>query len=54
MEDYRIVKRLFVAASSPIITNVCLSKTAQLHQEESDAEVEKTVKRSMHVDDMMK
>ena len=54
MEEYRMVKHLFGATSSPSVANFCLRKTAQLYQEEFDAEVVETVKRNMYVDDMMK
>ena len=54
MEEYRMVKHLFGATSSPSVANFCLRKTAQWHQEEFDAEVVETVKRNMYVDDMMK
>ena len=45
---------MFGATSSPSVANFCLRKTAQLYQEEFDAEVVETVKRNMYVDDMMK
>jgi len=48
MEEYRMVKHLFGATSSPSVANFCLRKTAQLYQEEFDAEVVETVKRNMH------
>ena len=54
MEDYRMVKHLFGATSSPSVANFCLRKTAQLHQEEFDAEAVETVKSNMYVDDMLK
>jgi len=56
MEEYRIMKHLpvFGVTSSPSVTYFSLRKTAQLHQEEFDAEVVETVKRNMYVDDLMK
>lgn len=54
MREYRMVKHLFGATSSPSVANFCLRKTAQLHQEEFDKEVIETVNRDMYVDDMMK
>ena len=54
MKEYRMVKHLFGATSSPSVVNFCLRKTAQLHQEEFDKEVIETVNRDMYVDDMMK
>ena len=54
MKEYRMVKHLFGATSSPRVVNFCLRKTAQLHQEEFDKEVIETVNRDMYVDDMMK
>ena len=50
MEEYRMVKHLFGATSSPSVVR----KTAQLHQEEFDAEAVETVNSNMYVDDMMK
>ena len=46
-EEYGMVKHLFGATSSPSVANFCLRTTAQLHQEEFDAEVLETVKRMM-------
>ncbi|XP_015748010.1 PREDICTED: uncharacterized protein LOC107327777 [Acropora digitifera] len=54
MREYRMVKHLFGATSSPSVANFCLRKTAQLHREEFDKEVIETVNRDMYVDDMMK
>ena len=54
MKEYPMVKHLFGATSSPSVVNLCLRKTAQLHQEEFDKEVIETVNRDMYVDDMMK
>ena len=39
MKEYRMVKHLFGATSSPNVVNLCLRKTAQLHQEECVKEV---------------
>ena len=33
LEEYRMVKHLFGATSSPSIANFCLKKTAELHGE---------------------
>ena len=54
MKEYRMVKHLFGATSSPSVANFCLRKTAQSYQEEFDQEVIETVNRNMYVDDMMK
>ncbi|PFX13941.1 hypothetical protein AWC38_SpisGene21942 [Stylophora pistillata] len=54
MKEYRIVKHLFGATSSPSVTNFFLRKTAQSYQEEFDKEIIETVNRNMYVDDMMK
>ena len=45
MQEYRMVKHLFGATSSPSVANVCPRKTAQLNQEGFDAKVEATVKQ---------
>ncbi|XP_022803018.1 uncharacterized protein LOC111340435 [Stylophora pistillata] len=54
MKEYRMVKYLFGATSSPSVANFCPRKTAQSYQEEFDKEVIETVDRNMYVDDMMK
>ena len=54
MKEYRMVKCLFGARSSPSVANFCLRTTEQSHQEEFDEEVIETVNRSMYVDDTMK
>ena len=54
MEEYRIVRHLFGATSSPSVANFCLRKTADDHQDEFDPKVLDTIKRNMYVDDMMK
>ena len=54
MEEYRMVKHLFGATSSPSIANFCLQKTAELHGREFEADTVETVKRNMYVDDLMK
>lgn len=54
MEEYRMVKHLFAATSSPSIANFCLKKTAELIGKEFEAEAAETVKLNMYVDDMMK
>ena len=54
MEEYRMVKHLFGATSSPSIANFCLQKTAESHGREFEADTVETVKRNMYVDDLMK
>ena len=54
LEEYRMVKHLFGATSSPSIANFCLKKTAELHGEGFEEQTVETVKRNMYVDDMMK
>ena len=54
MEEYRMVKHLFGATSSPSIANFCLQKTAESHGKEFEADTVETVKRNMYVDDLMK
>ena len=54
MEEYRMVKHLFGATSSPSIANFCLQKTVELHGREFEADTVETVKRNMYVDDLMK
>ena len=54
MEEYRMVRHLFGATSSPSVANFCLRKTADDHQDEFDPKVLDTIKRNMYVDDMMK
>ena len=54
MKEYRMVRHLFGATSSPSVANFCLRKTADDHQDEFDPNVLDTIKRNMYVDDMMK
>ena len=53
-EEYRMVRHLFGATSSPSVANFCLRKTADDHRDEFDPEVFDTVNRNMYVNDMMK
>ena len=53
-EEYRMVKHLFGATSSPSCANFCLQKTASTYLEEFDPETIQTVMRNMYVDDLMK
>lgn len=54
IKEYRTVKHLFGATSSPSVAKFCLRKTVQLHEDEFDKEVIETVNRNMYVDDMIK
>lgn len=54
MEEYRMVKHLFGATSSPSIANFCLQKTVESHGREFEADIVETVKRNMYMDDLMK
>ena len=54
MEEYRMVRHLFGATSSPSVANFCLRRTADDHRDEFDPRVLDTIKRNMYVDDMMK
>ncbi|KAK3715636.1 hypothetical protein QZH41_008075 [Actinostola sp. cb2023] len=54
LEEYRMVKHLFGATSSPSIANFCLKKTAELEQESINFETVDTVNRNMYVDDLMR
>ena len=51
MKEYRMVRHLFGATSSPNVANFCLRKTADDHQDEFDPSVLDTIKRNMYVDD---
>ena len=53
-EEYRMVKHLFGATSSPSCANFCLQKTALTYQEEFDPNTIQTVMRNMYVDDLIK
>ena len=52
--EYRMVKHVFGATSSPSCANFCLQKTASIYGGKYDEEVSKAVKRNMYVDDLMK
>ncbi|KAK3700060.1 hypothetical protein QZH41_004360 [Actinostola sp. cb2023] len=54
LEEYRMVKHLFGATSSPSIANFCLKKMAELEQESINFETVDTVNRNMYVDDLMR
>lgn len=51
--EYRMVKHIFGATSSPSVVNFCLKKTAEMNGEES-TEVADVINRNMYVDDLMK
>lgn len=53
-EEYRMVKHLFGATSSPSCANFSLKKTASINSGEFDHDTVKTVERNMYVDDLMK
>ena len=52
--EYRMVKHVFGATSSPSIANFCVKKTVSSFGQEFEAEVVETVNRNMYVDDLMK
>ncbi len=52
--EYRMVKHVFGATSSPSCANFCLKKTASTFGGEFDKEVSETVDKNMYVDDLMK
>ena len=52
--EYRMVKHVFGATSSPSCANFCLKKTATSFGGEFDKEVAETVDKNMYVDDLMK
>ena len=52
--EYRMVKHVFGATSSPSCANFCLQKTGSIYGGEYDEEVSEAIKRSMYVDDLMK
>ena len=54
LEEYRMIKHLFGATSSPSVANFCLRKTAELNCKEFDDVTTETVKRNMYVDDLLK
>ncbi|XP_074632440.1 uncharacterized protein LOC141890779 [Acropora palmata] len=53
-EEYRIMKHLFGATSSPSCVNFCSQKTASTYQEEFEPDTIQTVMRNMYVDDLLK
>ena len=53
LTEYRIVKHLFGATSSPSIVNFCLKTTAEMDGG-WNSEVANVIKRNMYVDDLMK
>ena len=52
--EYRMVRHVFGATSSPSIANLCLKKAASANREEFDQETVRTIERNMYVDDLMK
>ena len=53
-QEYRIVRHLFGATSSPSVANFCLKKTTSIYGTEFDPDVVQTVERNMYVNDLMK
>ena len=53
-QEYRMVKHLFGATSSPSCANFCLKTTASIYQAEFDPVTLQIVKKNMYVDDLMK
>ena len=53
-EEFRMMKHLFGATSSPSCTNLCLQKTASTYQEEFEPNTIQTVMRNMSHEDLMK
>ena len=53
LTEYRMVKHLFGATSSPSVVNLCLKKTAEMDGG-WNSEVANVIKRNMYVDDLMK
>ena len=53
LTEYRIVKHLFGATSSPSVVNLCLKKTAEMDGG-WNSEVANVIKRNMYADDLMK
>ena len=51
--EYRMVKHIFGATSSPSAVNFCLKKTAMM-EEQQNSEVANVIDRNMYVDDLMK
>ncbi len=52
--EYRMVKHVFGATSSPSCANLCVKKIASLNEGKFDPETVKAVERNMYVDDLMK
>ena len=51
--EYRMVKHIFGATSSPSVVNFCLKKTAMM-EEQQNSEVANVIDRNMYVDDLIK
>lgn len=51
--EYRMVKHIFGATSSPSVVNFCLKKTAMM-EEQQNTEIANVIDRNMYVDDLMK
>lgn len=51
--EYRMVKHIFGATSSPSVVNFCLKKTAEMDGGQN-SEVASVINRNMYVDDLMK
>ena len=51
--EYRMVKHIFGATSSPSVVNFCLKKTTMM-EEQQNSEVANVIDRNMYVDDLMK
>ena len=51
--EYRMVKHIFGATSSPSVVSFCLKKTAMI-EEQQNSEVANVIDRNMYVDDLMK
>ncbi|XP_055955970.1 uncharacterized protein LOC126816200 [Patella vulgata] len=54
VEEYRMIKHIFGATSSPCIANFCLKMCAKTHESEFNPETISTVLNNMYVDDLMK
>ena len=52
--EYRMVKHVFGATSSPSVANFCVKKTASSFGQEFEPEVSETLEKNMYVDDLMK
>ena len=51
--EYRMVKHILGATSSPSVVNFCLKKTAMM-EEQQNSEVANVIDRNMYVDDLIK